>query len=264
VAKIPIERLDASRWAPPWTRREHHARYEFSSQFVAAKSVVDCACGDGTSSGIFGRTAHTVHGFDVSSDAVERANQINQRPSVVLQCASATALPLAARSSEVFISLETIEHVTEDQAFLDEVVRVLRDDGTFVCSTPDRDVHSPGNTSSDQPWTHFHVREYSADEFGRLLKARFATVTFFGQNPESARITRIKCWIGRTISRSLVLRLNQFAKLGWMFHPRSDRHDVVPIVNGRKYEYLVAVCSDVVRKSSTATSDQPDRSGDPQ
>jgi SAM-dependent methyltransferase len=261
VAKIPIERLDASRWAPPWTRREHLARYEFSCQFVADKSVVDCACGDGTSSGIFGRTAHTVRGFDISCDAIERANQLNQRPSVVLQCASATALPVAAKSAEVFISLETLEHVTEDQAFLDEVVRVVRDDGIFVCSTPDRDVHSPGNTSADQPWTPYHVREYSADEFGRMLKDRFGTVKFFGQNPESARMTRIKCWIGRTISRGVVLRFNQFMKLGWVFGTRSGRHDVVPIEDGRKYEYLVAVCSDVARNSWKANSDPVESNG---
>jgi SAM-dependent methyltransferase len=248
VTKIPIERLDSESWAPPWTRREHSARYQFASQFVGNKIVADCACGDGTSSSIFGESAQRVYGFDKSRDAIERAIGRNQLQSVVLECASATALPLEDRSVDVFISLETIEHIDEDEAFLDQVVRVLRDDGAFVCSTPDRDVHSPGNTSSDQPWTPFHIREYSADEFVRMLKDRFNNVSVFGQNPALAWATRVKCWIGRRFSRGLVLRINQMVKLTWLILPRSSRHDVVPAAKDRKYEYLVAVCSNVIRK----------------
>jgi len=217
---------------------------------VSNKIVADCACGDGTSSAIFGETAQRVYGFDKSRDAIDRANGRNQLQSVVLQYASATALPMEDRSVDVFISLETIEHIDEDEAFLDQVVRVLRDDGLFVCSTPDRDVHSPGNTPSDQPWTPFHVREYSADEFVRMLNDRFKDVSVFGQNPALVWATRVKCWIGRKFSRGLVLRINQIVKLTWLINPGSSRHDVVPTVDNRKYEYLVAVCSNVIRKDN--------------
>jgi ubiquinone/menaquinone biosynthesis C-methylase UbiE len=247
MAKIPIERLDSNNWAPPWTRREHEARYEFASKFVDAKVVVDCACGDGTSSTIFGRTARSVNGFDISSEAVATAAERDHPPSVVFQCAVATALPMNDRSADVFVSLETIEHIDTDEAFLDEVVRVLKDDGAFVCSTPDRDVHSPGNTSTDKPWTPFHVREYDAAEFARMLEKRFNSVTFYGQNPESVGMTKVKCWIGHSVSRNLVLRLAQAAKLTWFIGLKPARHDVVPVRPDRKYEYLVAVCSDVIR-----------------
>ncbi len=247
MAKIPIERLDSNNWAPPWTRREHEARYEFASKFVDAKVVVDCACGDGTSSGIFGRTARNVNAFDISSEAIASAVERNHLPSVVFRCAVATELPMEDKSADVFVSLETIEHIDADQAFLDEVVRVLKDDGSFVCSTPDRDVHSPGNTSTDKPWTPFHVREYDADEFARMLKERFHSVTFYGQNPESVGVTKAKCWVGRSVSKHLVLRLSQAAKLPWLIGLKSARHDVVPVRADRKYEYLVAVCSGVIR-----------------
>jgi hypothetical protein len=126
-------------------------------------------------------------------------------------------------------------------------VRVLRDDGVFICSTPDRDVHSPGNTPLDQPWTPFHIREYNADEFVRLLSDRFNSVKTYGQNPALVWSTRLKCWIGRTLSRSLVLRFTQGVKLTWLVGLGSSRHDVVPTSDARKYEYLVAVCSEVVR-----------------
>lgn len=250
MAKIPIERLDTDTWAPPWTRREHVARYEFTTRFVEDKIVVDCACGDGTSSAIFGRTARTVYGFDISSEAIERATKRNELSSVVLECAAAATLPMDSRSVDVFVSLETIEHIEEDQSFLDEVVRILRDDGIFICSTPDRDVHSPGATALDQPWTPFHIREYNAEEFTRMLRDRFATVNLFGQNPALVGATRIRCWIGRSLSKRLILRVTHVLKLTWFLGFRSSRHDVVPVMNDRKYEYLVAVCSNVIRTGS--------------
>jgi SAM-dependent methyltransferase len=188
-----------------------------------------------------------VNGFDISGEAIASAVERNDLPSVTYQCAVATSLPMEDRSADVFVSLETIEHIDADEAFLDEVVRILKDDGSFVCSTPDRDVHSPGNTSSDKPWTPFHVREYDAKEFARTLAKHFNTVTFYGQNPAMVWTTRVKCWIGRSLSRNLVLRFTQAMKLTWFAGLGSARHDVVPIRTDRKYEYLVAVCTDVVR-----------------
>jgi SAM-dependent methyltransferase len=191
-----------------------------------------------------------VYGFDVSRETIEQAQKSNQITSVVFQSASATDLPMEAKSADVFVSLETIEHIDDDQSFLDQVVRIVKDDGLFICSTPDRDVHSPGNTPLDQPWTPFHIREYSADEFARMLNDRFRSVRFFGQNPALVGATRAKCWMGRTISKRLVLRITQVEKLGWLLGLRRGRHDVVPVTSSRRYEYLVAVCSDVVRTDS--------------
>jgi SAM-dependent methyltransferase len=250
MTKIPIERLDSSMWAPPWTRREHAARYKFASRFVKDKLVVDCACGDGTSSAIFGNTARIVYGFDISSEAIDQANDRGQSSNVVLRCATATALPVKSKSVEVFVSLETIEHISDDRSFLDEVVRVVQDDGLFICSSPDRDVHSPGNTLSDQPWTDFHVREYTASEFSDMLHERFGSVLFFGQNSESAMRTKLQCWIGRTISRQAVLRLNQLVKVTWLLTPKSERHDVVPTADRRHYEYLIAVCTNAIQSNA--------------
>lgn len=248
MPKIPIERLDSDLWAPPWTKREHLARYLFASQFVPDKVVADCACGDGTSSEIFGAKAAAVFGFDLSQEAIERAKvRKTLAPSVTLQCASATELPLDRQSVDVFVSLETIEHIDDDRAFLDEVVRVLREDGTFVCSTPDRDVHSPGNTAMDPPWTPYHIKEYTAEEFAKLLGDHFASVNMYGQNPSRVWATRFRCWVGRKISKKLVLRLTHLMKLTWLLGLRSSRHDVVPVSDRRMYEYLVAVCSGVIR-----------------
>jgi SAM-dependent methyltransferase len=250
MAKVAIERLDHSKWSPPWTQLEHLARYEFASGYVKDKTVVDCACGDGTSTSIFAASAEIAYGFDVSLESVSRAKQANRSERAVFQHADATALPVEDRSAEVFVSLETIEHIQKDRAFLDEVVRIIRDDGIFICSTPDRDVYSPGNSLSSKPWNQFHVREYSANEFAEMLTERFATVQFFGQNPTSPFTSRLKCKLGTALSTNVAVRVNQVIKLQEFVWRRPSRHRVVPVRTDRRYEYLVALCSGVRRTTA--------------
>ena len=248
MAGVATERLDHSRWAPPWTRLEHQARYDFASQYVKDKTVVDCACGDGTSTAIFASTARAAYGFDVSLESVKAAQKANKSERAVFEHADATTLPVKDRFAEVFVSLETIEHIQKDTEYLDEVVRVIADEGVFVCSTPDRDVYSPGNTLSSKPWNQFHVREYSAAEFSQMLRDRFETVQLFGQNPTSPFMSRMKCKLGQVLSTSAAVRVNQVIKLRGFVWPRPSHHRVVPVRNDRKYEYLVGVCSGVIRK----------------
>ena len=97
--------------------------------------------------------------------------------------------------------------------------------------------------SGSRPWNSFHVREYSEVEFVELLSAHFADVTVYGQNSESARTTTLKCRVGRLLPANLMVRANQFGKLPRFLCDRMERHQVELRRDGRRYEFLVAVCS---------------------
>ena len=73
-------------------------------------------------------------------------------------------------SIDVVVSFETIEHISEHEAFVHEVRRVLRPGGLFVVSTPDRDIYS-GEGAKPNP---FHCRELGEAEFISLLARDFA------------------------------------------------------------------------------------------
>ncbi len=150
TVRIVRERVTFSGHQPPWIRHEHLARYLFASERVEGKVVVDCACGDGTCARILAPRARNVWAFDLSEDAVRNARAATDAENVRFAVAGATALPVPDSSADTYVSLETIEHLPDQDAFLAEVVRVLKPSGEFVCSTPDRDVYSPGNTL-DEP-----------------------------------------------------------------------------------------------------------------
>jgi ubiquinone/menaquinone biosynthesis C-methylase UbiE len=241
---IERERVTSSGWFPNWIRHEHLARYRFAASLAAGKEVVDCACGDGTASRLMAEGgAVRVRAFDLSEETIAEARAAHPLPNVRFEPGDATALPLADDSADLYVSLETIEHLPDVGRFLDEVLRVLRPTGTFVCSTPDRDVYSPGHELESRPWNRFHVRELSQPEFAALLASRFREVALFGQNAKLPQVTALKGRLGRVLPADLMVRLNQAAKLPRLAYDKVEHHLVVPVDARRRYEILVAVCT---------------------
>lgn len=238
------ERLSPGGRVPPWVWYEHLARYEFGSRFVKDRVVVDCACGSGIGSEAFARAgAKSVAAFDVSADEIAQARARNTLPNLSFQRGSALDLPIAANAIDVYISFETIEHLHDDRRFLAEVRRVLRPDGLFICSTPNRSVTNPGTSISDRPWNRFHVREYAEHDFVELLRGVFPHVRLYGQNPKRAWLAQSIERVGWVLPLHGAVRLNQMLKLRQLLRDSVGRHAVQDPQPGWAYEYLVAVCS---------------------
>lgn len=249
--RVERERVHLGGRLPPWIRHEHLARYRFAAERAVGKIVIDCASGDGTCARILAEQgAGEVHGFDVSEKAVQSATRDSTFDNVHFAVARAEALPVPDEFADLYVSLETIEHLPDQEAFLRETARVLKPSGQLVCSTPDRDVYSPGNSPSGQPWNRFHIREYSQSEFTALLSRYYERVELFGQNPKSPRLVNLRVAVGRRTPWDLVVRVNQLLKLPRFLYDRFEHHPVVAVLAGRRYELLTAVCSGPRRASA--------------
>lgn len=75
-------------------------------------------------------------------------------------------------SYDYVISFQVIEHIKKDIAAIKEIHRVLKPGGKLIITTPNRKMSLTRN-----PW---HVREYTADEFKRLLSGVFSHVETLG------------------------------------------------------------------------------------
>ena len=208
--EIEKERLSAKMSMPGWVWQEHNARYNFASKFVLGKTVIDCACGSGVGTNFFIESgAKQIDAFDLSETAVTEAIRRYGHANVSFRVGSALKLPLDNDSSDVYISLETIEHLKEDEFFLAEVKRVLKPGGIFICSTPNRIVTNPGKSIDCQPCNKFHVREYSQAEFTSLLKKHFSKVELFGQNPNNKLEIKLLGLVGNLLPFNLSTRILQ-------------------------------------------------------
>jgi SAM-dependent methyltransferase len=238
------ERIGADQWLPIWVRNEHLARFRFAATFAPGKVVVDCASGDGQSSRMLAEAgAARVYGFDLSPEAVEYARRVNAHANAQFEVASAMELPLDDEAVDLFVSLETIEHLDAVDDYLGEVTRVLHPDGEFLCSTPNRLVYSPGHTLESRPWNPFHVREYSPDEFEQVLGSFFGQVVLLGQSFRSKWRTAALNRLGQLLPFDLAVRANQASKIPRLAYDKVEHHGVMPVDGSREPECLVAVCS---------------------
>ena len=239
-----------SGFLPNWVQFEHAARWRFASGYVYDKYVVDCACGLGEGTYLFADSgARRVYAFDLSESAVETTRiRCANFPTVQVSQTSGVSLPLPNSSIDVFISLETIEHVEEDVEYLQEITRVLKAEGggIFICSTPNRDITMPGKSLRDRPWNPFHVREYDKTEFLTLLYCGFNNIKLYGQNPKKEWRVKLLKTLGAALPGHAGGRINSAMKLHRLFNNASsakENHIVIEYPTNGDCEYLVAVCS---------------------
>jgi len=155
--------------------REHGMRYVFAGRFVQGQRVVDVACGSGMGTDLLARMgARECVGLDVSVDAVTAAAR--RYPRSRFAACDATRLALREASVDVIVSLETLEHLHEPEAFVTQCARALRPGGAFVVSTPNRPVY---RWLGENP---FHVREFTRGELLALLARHFAACELHVQN----------------------------------------------------------------------------------
>jgi 2-polyprenyl-3-methyl-5-hydroxy-6-metoxy-1,4-benzoquinol methylase len=218
------------------TVRQHLARYRWVSEMVSG-TVLDAACGTGYGSALLRQNADEVVGIDVSASAIERAK--TRSPASTFICES---LPLALEkfndgAFDAIVSFETIEHVDEDQELIREFSRVLSPSGKLVISTPNS-VSPFGEPPDGPPVNPFHVREYTREEFARLLTdGGFRIERWYGQNA-----VRFK-WFSRQVYRALA-RWPRLCSAGTMIDRIAHGQDrVEPWAEGTEPWFWVAVCS---------------------
>lgn len=159
---------------------EHWHRYHFAARWAAGKRVLDVACGEGYGSAGLALQAAHVTGVDVSEAAIAHARAAYAgQANLEFLAASCTALPLPAASFDAVVSFETIEHIEGQEAFLGEVARVLRPEGVFVLSCPNKVEYSDKRNYANE----FHVKELYRDELEALVRARFPHIAWHGQRP---------------------------------------------------------------------------------
>ena len=242
-----MERLALHRFASPWLRNQHVARYRWAADFAGGKRVLDLASGAGYGSALLGEGgARWVVSADLAEEAFHEAALPGSRAGALHGVlADASRLPFRDGSFDLYVSFETIEHVADDRAVVREARRILAPGGFFICSTPEREVISPGRTLEDRPDNPFHVREYSRPEFETLLRTRFERFDWYGQTPASdGHKRRLGALAG--LSPIAARKLHQVRNILRLPGEGEARHAPYPLPGASGWpEVLIAVCGPV-------------------
>jgi 2-polyprenyl-3-methyl-5-hydroxy-6-metoxy-1,4-benzoquinol methylase len=163
--------------------REHIRRYEFASQFAAGR-VLDIACGVGYGMQILlendrlGKIKNII-GVDIDQETVEyaRSHYGNEKASYIVDDAAAPDLTARLGSFDTIVSFETIEHLEDDEAFMNNLFNLLKPSGKLIISTPF------GRGRGIPCSNPYHVHQYKEEEFLMLLNG-FETIEMFYQRNE--------------------------------------------------------------------------------
>ncbi len=165
---------------------EHFARYVLSSRFASQRRVLDVGCGSGYGSAELSRTAQSVTGIDVSTDAIAYARREFPLDNLRFIAASASSLPFPNEAFELITAFEVIEHLEDWNNLILEAQRVLTDEGLFIVSTPNKSYYLESRGSEGE--NPYHVHEFEAAEFERELAKVFPSVYLFLQNRSEAMV----------------------------------------------------------------------------
>ncbi len=174
-------------------RRDRLAR-----RFVSftGKRVLDYGCGNGAQTVTFAHDAAMILGCDIMPDGLAELERVTREQGITTiqaQIFDGTTIPAPDASFDLAISFEVLEHVEDECRTLQEIHRVLKADGEFLITVPNKwwvfETHGarlpllPWNrvpffswlpASLHRRWAH--ARIYRRSQIRRLLEQERFTV----------------------------------------------------------------------------------------
>jgi SAM-dependent methyltransferase len=158
---ITGERTVPGVWHENYWFRRHQAVYAAVLDDLSGARVLEAGCGEGYGAAMLAAGgARRVVALDY--DAAATVHVRRSYPDIAVVRGNLVALPFGDDTYDAVVSLQTIEHLWDQGAFVAECGRVLRAGGRLILSTPNRLTFAPGNP--------FHARELSPGELGDLVR----------------------------------------------------------------------------------------------
>lgn len=152
----------------------HVSRYVLAATMVRPGDVVlDAACGLGYGTAVLAACSPGSRyiGVDIDSGSIDYANANFSAVNPLLSYQESDVTQLAFipdHSIDTIVSFETIEHVKDYEIFLKELKRVLKPDGRFIGSVPNKWCDETGNDPN--PY-HYHVFDW--DKLNKAINQYF-------------------------------------------------------------------------------------------
>lgn len=148
-------------------RIDHIGRYKFVAQFInPGMNILDIACGIGYGNYLIASSLRQVNvlGVDIEARAIDYANKHYKCDNNNFVVGDASQINFTENSFDAVVSFETIEHLHEPKLLIENVRKVLKNDGLFIVSSPNQTT-----LPFDKTKFPFHEQHFSSDELSKLL-----------------------------------------------------------------------------------------------
>lgn len=150
-------------------------RYNFAVNFIKVSDIVlEAASGFGYGAAYIHNKCKRVYAIDLAKENIEFGQCSYDFNNINWINGDVTKLPFEDNKFDVYISFETLEHLSLDliENYFKEAVRVLKENGIMIISTPNKE----GRKNINNP---FHIKEYNFCELKELLKKYFSNIYYY-------------------------------------------------------------------------------------
>jgi 2-polyprenyl-3-methyl-5-hydroxy-6-metoxy-1,4-benzoquinol methylase len=159
-------------------KSEHLHRYALAGEFSENKIVLDVACGEGYGTKLISKSAKLIWGLDIDEESIINAKNKYQASNLNYEFGDIDNMPFDDKKFDLVICFETIEHVKNYHNTLNEIKRVIKDDGILIMSTPNKLVYSDNRNFKNK----YHTYEFYIDEYKSWINNNFINNTFLFQS----------------------------------------------------------------------------------
>lgn len=186
----------------------HLFAYEFAKRKALENNLVlEIGSGEGYGTSLISQNVSKIIGLDVDPATVSNASSKYGSERCMFRTYDGVSVPYAPDTFDIVISFQVIEHIENVPLYISEVYRVLRDNGIFILTTPNRIYRlKPGQ----EPWNKYHIREFYPHEVRNVLETKFRNVKIFGirgnEEVQRIEIERVK-QKGKPLNKWTMVRL---------------------------------------------------------
>jgi len=173
-------------------------------RLLESKKVLDLGCGDGVMSMFLAQHANLVEGLDYSPEALAFAkDKTKQFSNLTFSEGSAYELPYPDNTFDVVVSTEVIEHLDDVDAYISEIKRVTKNNGSALITTPIR--------LTQEPLDPEHVVEWFPEEYQKLINKAFGESRHITSHPLAWTELNLKMLFGKPFPKVLINILSYVA-----------------------------------------------------
>jgi ubiquinone/menaquinone biosynthesis C-methylase UbiE len=172
----------------------HFTAYKHAKTFAEGRSVLEIGCGTGYGSNYLKQFVSDITAIDVSRKCTTYCHIKYKKRELNFIQASGLDIPLKDNSVGAAVSFQVIEHIEPEKVrkYLSEIKRVLKNEGVFIVSTPNKKLRL---LPFQKPRNPEHKKEYNYMEFKKTLSNVFENVEVNGLkgSKEIQLIERNRC-----------------------------------------------------------------------
>ena len=196
---ITAERTSAVADSERPIRERQMAAYREALKHVEGRRVIEIGCGEGIGASMLAEAAASVVAIDYSDEALQLARENYSSGGIEFKKMHVPPIDFPDASIEAVVCFQMIEHLEKPGGLVEEIARVIRDDGLALIATVNKE-----ETLSDNP---YHLHEFKADELKELLESHFDSVDMYGVYGDELFM---KYWVSNRRWVNNFMRLDMF------------------------------------------------------